>query len=104
MSSSTVETQAPLATNVRIDSEAVTLELTDGRVVSAPIAWYPRLSHATPEERDQWRLIAGGRGVHWTEIDEDVSVENLLGGKPSGESQASFREWLLRRQSQDAKQ
>ena len=83
-----------MAANVRMDDDVVTVELADGRVVSAPIAWYPRLAHATPQERGHWRLIAGGRGIQWTEIDEDISVENLLAGKPSGESQGSFKKWL----------
>ncbi len=86
MSSSTVDVQV-FATSVRVDDQQITVELTDGRTVSAPITWYPRLAHGTPAERSAWRLIAGGRGIHWTELDEDVSVENLLAGKPSGESQ-----------------
>jgi hypothetical protein len=94
MSSSTVKSQVPTAANVRIEADVVTVELSDGRVISAPIAWYPRLSHGTPDERNRWRLIAGGRGVNWPELDEDISVENILAGKPSGESQASFKKWL----------
>jgi hypothetical protein len=82
------------ARNVRVDAEAITVELKDGRVVSAPIGWYPRLSQGTPVERNNWRLIAGGLGVHWPDLDEDISVENILAGKPSGESQASFKKWL----------
>ena len=73
------------------------MELTDGRTISAPVAWYPRLSHGTTEERNRWRLVGGGRGIHWPDLDEDVSVENLLAGKPSGESQASFKRWLEER-------
>jgi hypothetical protein len=56
--------------------------------------WYPRLWHGTPEERHHWRLIGGGEGIHWPELDEDISVENLLAGKPSGESQRSLKRWL----------
>jgi hypothetical protein len=78
----------------RVDVETITIELRDGRVVSAPIGWYPRLSNGTPGERNNWRLIAGGRGIHWPDLDEDISVENILAGKPSGESQASFKKWL----------
>lgn len=84
---------------VRVDDEFLNVELSDGRVVSAPIAWYPRLAHGTRKERNEWRLIAGGRGVHWPDLDEDISVENLLAGKPSGESQASLKRWLEQRQS-----
>jgi hypothetical protein len=62
-----------------------------------PLAWYPRLLHGTPEERGHWRLIGKGHGIHWPELDEDVSVENLLAGKASGESPASFKRWLEQR-------
>jgi len=53
--------------------------------------------HATPEERNNWRLIGRGHGIHWEDIDEDISVEGLLAGKPSGESQASLKKWLNQR-------
>jgi hypothetical protein len=72
--------------------------LVDGRTVSVPLAWYPRLAHATPDERAHWRLIGQGEGIHWPDLDEDISVANLLAGKPSGESQRSLQRWLeLRR-------
>jgi hypothetical protein len=64
-----------------------------------PLAWFPRLLHATPEERDRWRLIGKGQGIYWEDIDEDISVENLLAGKPSGESQTSLKKWLQSRTS-----
>ncbi|MXW24008.1 MAG: DUF2442 domain-containing protein [Chloroflexi bacterium] len=66
----------------------------DGRTISVPLDWYPRLTHATPEERDNWRLIAGGEGIHWPDLDEDISVEGLIASRPSAESQKSFRRWL----------
>jgi hypothetical protein len=94
MSSSTIETQTPFAVQVRVNDEALSVELSDGRSISVPLAWFPRLSHGTADERSKWRLIAGGSGIHWTQLDEDISVENLLAGKPSGESQASFKKWL----------
>jgi hypothetical protein len=94
MSSSTVETQIPSAVQVSVNDDALSVELSDGRTISAPLAWFPRLSHGTADERKKWRLIASGRGIHWTELDEDISIENLLAGKPSGESQASFKKWL----------
>lgn len=97
MSSSTVETSTPLAVQVALDDDALVVELSDGRTISAPLSWYPRLTHATADERRHWRLIGGGRGIHWPELDEDVSVENLLTGKASGESQASFKKWLAQR-------
>ncbi len=97
MSSSTVEIQAPLATSARVTDDTLSVDLSDGRSISVPVAWYPRLSHATTEERSHWRLIGNGRGIHWPDLDEDISVENLLMGQPSGESQASFKRWLDQR-------
>lgn len=97
MSSSTTETLAALAQDVTITEDALTVELSDGRSISAPLAWYLRLLHGTPEERSNWRLIGGGVGVHWPALDEDVSVENLLIGRTSGESQRSLKRWLEQR-------
>ena len=77
--------------------DTLTVELNDGRAVSVPLAWYPRLVHATPKERRDWRLIGKGQGIHWEDLDEDISVEGLLAGRPSGESQASFKRWLATR-------
>lgn len=94
MSSSIVEKQAAIAIHVAVNDDALEVELSDGRTISAPLAWYPRLSHGRADERNRWRFIAGGRGIHWPGLDEDISVENLLSGKPSGESQASFKQWL----------
>lgn len=88
-----------MATHLTVTDDTLSVELSDGRSVSAPLAWYPRLLHATAEERGRWRLIGQGRGIHWPDVDEDVSVGNLLAGKPSGESQQSFRRWLGQRSS-----
>ena len=97
MNSSTVETQIQTATNVQVNDDSVCVDLSDGRTISVPVAWYPRLSHGTSEERGHWRLIGNGGGIHWPDLDEDVSVENLLAGQPSGESQTSFKRWLDQR-------
>lgn len=94
MSSSTVETQIPSAVQINVNDDVLSVELSDGRTISVPLAWFPRLTNGTADERQKWRLVAGGRGIHWTDLDEDISVENLLAGKPSGESQASFKKWL----------
>jgi hypothetical protein len=91
MNSSSVRIQEALITRVELSEHTVSLDLADGRTIVAPLAWYPRLADATPEERSSWRLIGGGRGVHWPEIDEDISVANLLAGQPSMESQSSFK-------------
>jgi hypothetical protein len=77
-----------------VDTDALWAELTDGRTISVPIGWYPRLEHGTEAERANWRLIGNGVGIHWPELDEDISVDNLLRGRPSGESQSSFKAWL----------
>ena len=94
MSSSTVDTSIPSATQVRVNEDALSVDLSDGRSITVPLAWFPRLSHGSQGERDNWRLIAGGRGIHWNDLDEDISVEGLLAGKSSGESQISFKKWL----------
>jgi hypothetical protein len=93
MSSSTVDSHA-IAANVEVSDDTLIVELVDGRVLSVPVAWYPRLSHGTAIERSNWRFIGTGRGIHWPALDEDISVENLLAGKHSGESQSSFKKWL----------
>ena len=97
MSSSEVEARTALATGVEVSDDTLAVELADGRTIAVPLAWYPRLAHATVAERNAWRLIAGGRGIHWESLDEDVSVSNLLAGQPSGESQSSFKKWLAGR-------
>lgn len=94
MSTSTVDASVPSATQVHVNDDALSVELSDGRTISVPLAWFPRLVHGSANERNNWRFIAGGRGIHWPDLDEDISVEGLLAGKPSGESQASFKKWL----------
>ena len=94
MSSSPIELKTAKAQDVTATEDTLTVDLEDGRTISVPLAWYPRLLHATPEERTDWRLIGKGKGIHWPNLDEDISVENLLAGKPSGESQRSFKRWL----------
>jgi hypothetical protein len=97
MRSSAVEAREALATRVEVSEDTLSVELADGRTIAAPLAWYPRLAYATAEERGSWRLIGGGRGIHWRAIDEDISVANLLAGQPSAESQSSFKKWLAGR-------
>lgn len=97
MNSSAVDSSGALATQVQLSADTLTVDLADGRTIAVPLAWYPRLSHATAEERGNWRLIAGGRGIHWPALDEDVSVANLLNGQPSTESQTSLKKWLADR-------
>lgn len=98
MSSSIANVANPAATNVVVTENTLTVDLSDGRSISVPLVWYPRLLHGSASERDVWRLIGRGEGIHWPELDEDISVEGLLAGRPSGESQASFANWLAAHQ------
>jgi hypothetical protein len=102
MISSTAENAAAMATTVMVTDDTLSVELADGRTIAAPLAWYPRLAHATTAERRSWRLIGNGRGIHWPAIDEDISVANLLAGAPSAESQSSFKKWLDSRDKRPA--
>lgn len=79
--------------DVATTDESLRVSLSDGRVVIVPITWYPRLSHARPEDREKWELIGQGHGIHWPELDEDISVENIILGQPSGEGARSFARW-----------
>ena len=97
MTISTVEMEVPNADNVSVTDEELRIELTDGRSISVPLTWFPRLVHDTPTERTNWRLIGKGQGVHWEDLDEDISVEGLLAGRPSSKSQGSFNRWLEQR-------
>ncbi|OGO38762.1 MAG: hypothetical protein A2147_03495 [Chloroflexi bacterium RBG_16_57_8] len=98
MTISKAEIKVPDVVGVEVTEDALTVELSDGRTISVPLAWYPRLLHATPKERDHWRLIGKGQGIHWNDLDEDISAENLIVGRPSGESQTSLMRWLERRE------
>jgi len=89
-----IETEVAKAVGIAVTDDTLTADLEDGRSVSVPLGWYPRLLHGTPEERNRWRLIGHGEGIHWPDLDEDVSVEGLILGRPSGESQRSFKQWL----------
>jgi hypothetical protein len=91
------DSRRPAIQNVAVSTDTLSVDLVDGRSISVPLGWYPRLSHGTAKERKSWRLIAQGEGIHWPELDEDVSVENLLAGRASGESQSSFQRWLAGR-------
>lgn len=72
--------------NVHCTKDSLSVDLLDGRTISAPLAWYPRLLHATTAQRAKWQIAGGGYGIHWPEIDEDLSVEGLLRGLPAPQS------------------
>ena len=82
---------------VVVTDEALVVDLVDGRTITVPLAWYPRLAHGSPTERSRWRFIGEGEGIHWPDLDEDISIEGILAGRRSGETQASLRRWLDRR-------
>jgi hypothetical protein len=103
MKSLVIEIPTAIAERVTVTKDHLTVDLADGRTVSAPLAWYPRLLYGTPQERKKWRLIGDGEGIHWPDLDEDISVEHLVMGKPSGESQGSLKEWLGKRKGQSRK-
>ncbi len=87
----------PLAASVAVTDESLIVDLLDGRTLTVPILWFPRLLHASAEERARWRLIGHGEGIHWPSLDEDISVEALVAGQRSLESQASLQRWLSAR-------
>ena len=97
MSISAVETKIPNAISVEVSGKALSVKLSDGRTVSISVDQYPRLAHATKQERANWRIIGRGHGIHWEDLDEDISVEGLLEGRRSGESRTSLTSWLLAR-------
>lgn len=102
MTTSAFELETPYAVTVTVTRDTLCVELSDGRTIAVPLEWYPRLLHGTPEERNHWRLIGRGHGIHWDSLDEDISMEGLLSGKHSGESQASLKAWLAARENNKA--
>jgi hypothetical protein len=94
MSLSRVDIEVPNAVGVGVTDDAIAVQLGDARSISVPLAWYPRLLYGSGRERQNWRFIGEGQGIHWNDLDEDISVENLLAGRRSGESHVSFKRWL----------
>lgn len=87
------------AVNVVVTDDTLSVDLEDGRTISVPIGWYPRLAHGTTAERAHFQISGAGYGIHWPDLDEDIGVEGLLLGKKSTESPASFERWLQRRKN-----
>jgi len=87
----------PIAERVEFTPDHLVVHLTDGRMFAVPLGWFPRLQHATDDERAHWQLIGGGYAVEWPDLDEHVGVEGLLAGRRSGESERSLRRWYEER-------
>ena len=98
MTSLAIEIRTATIQNVRVTDDTLIVDLADGRTVSAPLAWYPRLLYGQPGERNNWRLIGEGEGIHWPDLDEDLTVAGLLAGRRSGESTESLKRWLKARE------
>jgi len=98
MSVVTIDIQDIAIQAVETTEDTLLVDLSDGRSISVPLAWYPRLWHGSEIERANWRLIGRGEGIHWPELDEDISAEGLILGKPSNESQNSLQRWLESRE------
>jgi hypothetical protein len=98
MTTLTLETE-PVANQVTVTGEQLIIDLTDGRKLSVPLDWYPRLMHASAEELHNWQILGDGYAIEWSDLDEHIGIEGLLAGRRSGESQRSFERWLSTRTS-----
>ena len=96
MNTLTLEHECP-AIGISFSGDSFTVHLNDGRHVAIPLAWYPRILAGTKHERENYTFIAGGEGIHWPKLDEDVRVDDLLSGYRSQESQISLKKWLQKR-------
>jgi hypothetical protein len=97
MTTSPIEHRPAVARGVRVSADSLNVDLEDGRGLSVPVLWYPRLASGSDAERNNWRLIGSGEGIHWPDLDEDISVDHLLSGVRSNESQSSFAAWVASR-------
>jgi hypothetical protein len=98
MSTSVTEIQEARAQDVEVREDSLVVDLVDGRTVSVPLTWYPRLWHGNRQERSHFEIIGDGAYIHWPDLDEDLTVAGILAGHRSGESPASLKKWLAARQ------
>jgi hypothetical protein len=98
MSTLVLETE-PLAIQVAISNHKLIIELADGRSITVPLAWYPRLQSGSEAERQNWRLLGGGYAIEWPDLDEHIGIAGVLAGKRSGESRKSFEAWSSSRKT-----
>ena len=97
MSFSSTEVGGTRAQGVEIREDTIVLNLVDGRTMTVPIVWYPRLWYGTKEERAHFELLDEGRYIHWPDLDEDLSIDGMVAGRRSGETADSLRKWLAAR-------
>ncbi|MBN1648510.1 MAG: DUF2442 domain-containing protein [Spirochaetales bacterium] len=97
MSSLKTEIEIANLTKIKINDESIIVDFDDGRTISLPTSWYPRLQYGSQKERDNYHMIGNGEGIHWPDLDEDISIEGLISGIRSHESQASLQNWLKAR-------
>lgn len=96
-----IDVQPARAQAVQVNEDSLVVELTDGRVISVPLAWYPRLWYGTPQERAHFEIIGEGEYIHWPDLDEDLSVSGILAGRRSRESAESLKKWLEGRKTSE---
>jgi len=104
MSSLAVEVQEPRGKSVKVNDDEVRVDLVDGRTITVPLAWYPRLWHGSPQERNHFEIYADGAYIHWPDLDEDLTVAGMLAGQRSGESPQSLKKWLGSRRTRTKRQ
>ena len=104
MNSLVIETQEARAQDMAVNEDSLIVNLIDGRTIIVPLLWYPRLWYGTAEERSHFEIGEDGTLIHWPELDEDLSVEGILAGRHSGESQKSLKKWLAERGSHNQRQ
>jgi hypothetical protein len=100
MSTSETQLREAMAQTVSLDDKALEVGLADGRLLVVPLTWFPRLACGTPIERSNWNLIGHGEGIHWPDLDEDISIESLLAGRQSAETPESLQRWHYERNTQ----
>ncbi len=100
MSTLVIDVESVRADDIEVNDATLVVHLREGRSISVPLAWYPRLWYGTPEEREQFDIIGDGMFIHWPQLDEDLSVAGILAGRRSAESQQSLKRWLAARAEQ----
>ncbi len=99
MNTLAIEIQEARAQEIRVEEDKLVVDLVDGRTISAPLTWYPRLWYGTVQERSHFEIIGDGKYIHWPDLDEDLSITGILAGRHSGESAESLKKWLESRNS-----